>query len=537
MSVSTLCAPLTWLLLLGSPADPQPKEDDSGDPATSSDQGEPAETESPDPYAEQAPLDVETIMADASKAYLQARARLEAHPELAAEAIHDRLATVPAPGPAVRKRLLDVLAQVARPQDLPLLAAELQRAVKGARSRSEAVDVFGFWRHHLLDQGEAAAPHLQELVGDREIPEQVRGLLLADLVAVTSAKTIGNLVVLVGRGKKSLADALRRALAERAKDDPVAREALVAATDAALDTALADPPDPKELERLPALLRFRTHIGEDTPELANRLRDVAQDAEAAFGARAASVRGLGILDSRDADVALRGLASENLTGERRKTQRGEVLGWLALQGLPAQDAAELAKSLALIGDPAPRLAAFGYSAAVLPDDERWLPTALENPWPHVRQAALERVDGPCETDIVALLAKRGGASDEGGDTDRAAARSAVAALGRCGGKTAMARLERILKNTRIDMELRAEAARRLARHGGADGADAVAGVLSRRPDPAFARRLASALRKAPAATPAVDAALCGALESPGDVARAAADSLRKLHKPGDTPCE
>src|SRR5690606_30746132 len=50
-----------------------------------------------DDYVEQAPLDVETLLTGSSRAYLRARARLEEHPELAADAILDRLATVPPP--------------------------------------------------------------------------------------------------------------------------------------------------------------------------------------------------------------------------------------------------------------------------------------------------------------------------------------------------------------------------------------------------------------------------------------------------------
>ncbi|MEM6292742.1 MAG: hypothetical protein AAGA54_15825, partial [Myxococcota bacterium] len=137
---------------------------------------------------------------------------------------------------------------------------------------------------------------------------------------------------------------------------------------------------------------------------------------------------------------------------------------------------------------------------------------------------------------VAAFARRASAGGEGGDTDRAAARASVAALGRCGGPVAMRRLKAILTDANGDMELRAEAARRLAKHGGPDGAKAVISLLDARPEPALARRLASALRHAPTPTPAIDEALCAELQEPGPVARASADALRELHPDRANPC-
>ena len=161
---------------------------------------------------------------------------------------------------------------------------------------------------------------------------------------------------------------------------------------------------------------------------------------------------------------------------------------------------------------------------------------MDNPWPQVRQAAFERVQAPCTADEVDVLATRGSATGEGGDTDRAAARASVAALGRCGGPVALRRLKTILTDANGDMELRAEAARRLAKHGGPEGAKAVISLLGARPEPALARRLASALRHAPAPTPAIDEALCAELQEPGPVARASADALRDLHPHRADPC-
>ncbi len=312
---------------------------------------------------------------------------------------------------------------------------------------------------------------------------------------------------------------------------------MVAATDAALDRALGDEPDPEEVGRLPALLRFRARISaDDSGAVTTRLLDVAQDDDAGFGARAAAVRGLGALELEPAIAALESVARTQLDAQRRDTQRGEVLGWLALSGLPESRAESTTHTLALIDADAPRLAVLGYRFAPRQANYPWLAPALKNPWPQVRQAAMQRVDAPCEGEIVRVLARQGGRSDEGGDSDRAAARAAVSALGRCGGSDATRALQRLLSDASGDMELRSEAARQLTKRGGLPGAERVAKLLASGPDRAFARRLAASLRHAPATSPKIDAALCDELQTPGPVARAAADSLRALHPERIDPC-
>jgi hypothetical protein len=496
----------------------------SAAPAASSGDTEPAYLQA------QAEADVETVVTDSSKAYLHARGRLEAHPKVAALALRARLDAVPAPGPSEQRRLLGVLAQLRQPEDGARFAAALRRAVVNADPGADLLDVAHPWRTLLVEQGPVATPHLQTLIGDTALSEEVRSQLLGDWVRLLPADRAGEMVVLIGRGQPALERELRRTLAERAKRDRAARTAVVAATDAALDAALGDPPNPKEAERLPTLLRFRARIGGDDTAMAKRLVALATDDDARFGARVASIRDLGALPPEHTAEPLRTLADKALRSALEGSQRGEVLGWLALQSLPEADAAPLAEQHDLRSSDAPRLAALGFSLAPPSAAATWLPLALGNPWPQVRQAAFERVEGPCAADTVDALSTRGSSTDEGGDTDRATARAAVAALGRC---EADKPLRDILVNARGDVELRAEAARQLARLG---KPEPVVRLLRSRPEPAFARRLAAALRHAPDASEDIDATLCAYVEQGGPIARAAADTLRAHHPDVANPC-
>ena len=489
----------------------------------------PAETEPT--YAQaQADADVETIVSDSSKAYLQARGRLEAHPVVAAVALRARLDAVPAPGPSEQRRLLGVLGQLGQPEDLARFAAALRRAVVNADPGADPVEVAHPWRTLLLEQGPAATAHLQTLVGDTALPDELRAQLLTDWVGLQPADDTAELVVLVGRGQPELERELRRALADRARRDAVVRDAVIAATDAALDQALGEPPVQTEAERLPALLRFRARVGGDDPALVERLIGIARDDDARFGARVASLRGLSALPPEQTATPVGTLAEQQLEAAASGSQRGEVLGWLALQSLPEAHAAPLAVRFALQASDAPRLAALGFALAPPEQAAQWLPQALANPWPQVRQAALERVSGPCADATVEALSTTGSSTDEGGDTDRAAARAAVAALGRC---SADKPLRAILVNARGDIELRAEAARQLARLG---EVSPVVKLLNARPEPALARRLAAALRHAPATDDDMDATLCAYVERTGPVARAAAETLRVHHPDVADPC-
>ena len=484
-----------------------------------------------DPYAEQAALDAETVVTDNGKEYLQARARLVEHPKAAAEALLDRLAVVPAPGPAQRKRILDVLAELGRPELVPMFAGELRRAVVQAPSNRKAMEALERWRPLLFAQGEAAVSAVQTLVGDRDLPMQVRSNLLDDWVEMTASEDLGSLIVLVGRGQVQLRQQLQRALGRRATRDPSVRERVLAAADEAIEQTASDP---DEASRFAALLQFRAALTtESDRRFVARLRELAEDTSAPFATRVAAVRGLGHFDHEAARQALTQVARAEL--EHLDTQAGEILAWLALDALPDADAGRLAAEHGLLDDERPRLAALALRVAPLPQ-EGWLDASLENPWPQVRQAALGRVEGPCGRKGVARLREAAGPRSNGGEDDRQVARAAVQALGRCTPDEARGALEKLLKSDDVDVEQRVEAARQLVRHGGPAGIDAVAKALDGDPPRNLARRFAATLRFAPAPTPTATKALCARLDDQNEVARTARQTLTKLH-PDGAQCE
>lgn len=480
-----------------------------------------------DDYVEQAPLDVETLLTGSSRAYLRARARLEEHPELAADAILDRLATVPPPTSTDRKRLLDVLAVLGLPDHVELFAQELRRAVDRAQSYQDEAKALEQWLPLLVEQGAAAVAPLTALVAEQKLPMTARAEVLDALVEVTPTADVATLVALLGRGAVPLRQQLQRSLKRRASHDPEAAAALIAATDEALRTA--------ETPRVPALLKLRGVLSADDDHgFVVSLIALAEDDAAAFPVRVAALRALSGRGSTDAHDALQRVAERALAPEQRGTQRGELLAWLALQGLPAAKARALVEQHHLHADDAPRLAELGFEHAALPSDGSWLPTALDNPWPRVRQAALARVKGPCPSSNEKLLEQRAHLAGRKSEDDRAVARSSIQALARCG---AGDRLERLLDDADLDMELRSEAARQLARRGDDASIEAIARVLTPNVDRGFARRLASALRHMPQPTAAGDALLCEVATRSDEAGHAARESLRALHDDPRAACE
>lgn len=483
-------------------------------PASQPDPGPPAGTSLPDD-AEQAALDVESILTGESREYLDARGRLEAHPVEAAEAILDRLAAVPAPIEAERKRLLDVLAALDGDEHLSLFVDELRRSVARAQTEKEQLQQIDRWLPLITAQGNAARESLARLVGDRELSLPARGELLLALVDVTPDEELQGLVVLVGPGHRTLRGNLVRALARRVAANETHRPALLGAIDAELDRA---PP-----AQVPALVSARAALtrGSD-PAFIERLRGWALDTKTPFGVRVSALRGLARAGTRPASEALAEVARVQLSPPHRGTQAGEVLAWLALRGLPVARARSLVKDHALLRDDAPRLAEVAWSVSALAPDQSWLAASVEHPWPAVRAAALGRVQGPCPTASVKLLDER--ARPEG-DDDPAAARAAVQALGRCGAHDTLVDL---MTDDEVDIEQRTEAARQLCKRGGPAGADAVATALAKGPDRRFARRLAAALRHAPKATPTTISTLCSLAGEPNEVGQAASSSLLDL---------
>ncbi|MEM7159304.1 MAG: hypothetical protein AAF799_41080 [Myxococcota bacterium] len=508
--MSTLALALSWPLLV-APASPAQQPPST---APTEETGAPAYD-----YVEQAPLDVETLIADSSRDYLDARARLEAHPELAAEAILDRLSTVPPPTSTDRKRLLDVLAALGLPDHVEMFATELRRGVERADSSADEAKALKQWLPLLTDQGEAALPALSTLVADKKMPMSIRASLLDAMVDATPPSRVAELVVLVGRGARPLRQQLQRSLKRRGRRETEVWNALVAS----IDEALAD----AEPRRAPLLLELRGALSpDDDAFVSTTLTTIAEDSEAPFTMRVTALRSLGNRESAPAHEALVRVAETALAPESRETQRGEVLAWLALEGLPEASAKPLIERYELASDDAPRLAAIGFAWAPLPADHVWLAPALENPWPQVRQAALARVQGPCSSSTTKFLEQRAHLAGRRSEDDRAVARSTIQALGRC---TASDRLQRLLNDEDLDLELRSEAARQLARLGDDDSIEAIGRVLGRNPERAFARRLARALRHMPKPTATGDEILCDAAQRPDEAGHAARESLIKLH--------
>jgi hypothetical protein len=476
---------------------------------------EPSEEAPAAGYDEQAALDVESILTGESREYLEARARLEAHPAEAAEALLDRLAAVPAPIEAERKRLLDVLSALEGDEHLQLFVDELRRSVARAENEREVLQQIDRWLPLVTAQGAKAREPLARLVGDRELSLPARGHLLQALVDVTPGADLSGLVVLVGAGHRTLREGLVRALGRRVKAEEAHRPALLGAIDAELDRAAP--------AQVPAFVAARSTLtrGSD-PAFLERLRGWAKDPKAPFGVRVSAVRGLARTHTEPAIDALAEVASAQLSAPHRGTQAGEVLAWLALRGLPPERARRLVREHDLLADDAPRLAEVAWKVADLPADQSWLRASVQNPWPTVRSAALGRIDGPCPTASVKLLGDR--ARPEG-DDDPAAARAAVQALGRCGAHDTLVDL---MTDDDVDIEQRTEAARQLCKRGGPAGADAVAKTLAKGPDTRFARRLAAALRHAPKATPAAVATLCRLAGEESQVGQAASATLVEL---------
>jgi hypothetical protein len=484
--------------------------------------------------ASEADADLERVLHERGRPYLEARARLEAAPALAAPAVAARLRRIPAPTAAEERRLLALLSGMARPEDLEMFATQLRRDVAASHKNSpgerDELRAAGPWRAILREQGAAAVPTLTALVGDRELGADLRALLLADLVAVTPPEQLAALVALVGGGALELRLALRVALARRALASPTDRAALLAAVDAGI--ASSEPP------RKAALIGLRAGLGDgDDAAFTAQAIAWATDDTAAFVVRVAALR---VLLARAAEAAvqacLNGLAAQHLDPVRRVEQASEVLGALALQGLSVAAARALVERHDLLVAAAPRIASAAYAAALLAADGSWLAASQAHPWPEVRSAALTRVEGPCAAPMVKKLAQIADATGRKGEAEAIVAREAIAALGRCGGDAARAALVRMLDDGDQDPERRAEAGRQLVKHHGSRGAAAVAAASQRTPDVGLAIRLVRALQRSEVpAGPEVREALCAASEA-AETAAAARQAIGVLMAGEDAPC-
>ena len=466
--------------------------------------------------------DVELILSDRGRAYLDARARLEANPVLAAEAVMARLEAVPAPGPDQRNRLLNVLAALGQPEHVAMFADQLRIALIQGRP----VDL---WLELLRRQGAAAAPALLELVGDRELSNQARGDLLELLVELTARDQLGALLASVGRGAEALQDRLRRAVISRAHRNSRDAETIAASLDTALDA------DPGDERRTAQLLILRAACCQVDEGFVDRLRATVADDAQPFQVRVAAIDGLRRLELGGEELAE--LARRQAPAAGGGSQSAEILLALALDALPRGEAEALASELALVEADAPRLAELGYRYAKLGPALGWLEGSQDHAWPQVRRAALARVaeaERGCDKLVVRKLSSIAGPISRGGDEDARVGRSAVAAMGRCGGPLAFKQLRELLEDTAVAFARRAEAARQLVVYDPA-GPNYVAELLLDGRYPDLARDLASSLRRTPEPTPTVRTALCLASRGNPMVASTAYDSFAALY-PGER-CE
>jgi hypothetical protein len=483
------------------------------------DEPPPIEAPAEDYTLEQAQADVEVILVDRGKAYLDARGRLEEHAALAAQAVVARLEAVPAPGPEKRDRLLNVLAALKQPEHVAMFGEQLRVAMMQGRP-------IELWMQLLRRQGAAATAVLVGLIGDRELSNEQRGALLEALVELTDRDELGELMTMVGRGSSELQAALRRALIRRSRADAEDGRAIASGIDEDLDT------DAKDEGRFAQLLILRAACCELDPTFSARLESLTADANAAFQIRVAAIDGLG-RHGLGHDV-LTTLIREQGQAALQGSQSGEILLSLALEALPADAAALLANELTLIEAGAPRLAELGYRLAKLSPDHAWLEHSQTHAWPEVRKAALARVAeaSSCEKQIVRELARIAGPVSGGGDEDARVGRAAVGALGRCGDPLALKSLRELLDDTSVDITHRAEAARQLVEHD-PKGADYVAELLLDGRFPDLARELALALGHAPEPSELVRDALCRTSRANPMVASTAHESLSRVF-PGES---
>lgn len=468
--------------------------------------------------------------------YLQARAALAEHPQATRPLVIEKLDALDAREAALRagtrdptkteafgeidrdrSRLVALLAEMRDPADAGRFAAQLRSALREDRPADP-------WLPLLLGLGPAAVPELARLVADNELELDVRQSLLDELVSITPAEQLPALTAQLGRGQRELDRSLRRSLTRRARSSASEAAALVAA----LDATIAD--EARAADARAASVLVRATIAPE-PAWLQSLAVLASDDDAPFALRVAT---LSVLEGRGDIAQMQALARLHLAPERRSQQRSEVLATLALRALPGDAARGLVEQFKLRKARAPRLAEIAWRLAKVEAGAKWINQALTNPWPQVRIAALQRVQGPCDPAPRRTLAARAGPRSGGGDPDAAVARAAVEALGRCGDLDALTDL---LDETGIGFEQRGVVARSLIVNGGAPAMKTVAARL--RPDlpPQLAERYADALGSGEASKAPDDvlAALCRTEAAVPTAAPSARRSRRKLF--GERGCE
>lgn len=479
--------------------------------------------------------DVDTVLHDRTQAYLHARARLEAAPDVAIPVLRARLGDPLTP--AERNRVLNVLGSFQRPEDLALFAEALVAATasKEAESRgigpsrgAEAFDVvMEPWRSLILAHGSAAAATLTALVSNRELATEVRAQLLHDLVGVLELDAVIPLVDGIGRGDPTLEGELRRALAERSRRSTSDRAAL-------LEHLAATQPRETDPHRAALLLyTWASLAGLDDPAFRQFLLERCADPSTAFEVRAAALRLAREQEpSRETTAVLEQVARHSLDPSRRAEQAHEILGWLAAEGLPAERARAVADELQLATGDQPRLTQFGYEHATLAADGQWLDTALRDPWPDVKRSALSRISSPCAASVHAALERT--VTEDDGDA-LPVAQAALQAAGRCGGPQSQALVQHVLADNDAQTGLRAAAVVVLVEIDAAVALETFVARLPEEHDEEVAAVMIEALRRTPAITEDARTAVCAAVARQPRLAGMARRTLTERFGTGDCP--
>ena len=383
--------------------------------------------------------EVAVVVGEAPGDYLKARRQLEASPALAAPSIERRLADGTL-NPAKRRRLLHTLVTIQPLKASPWLRDELHAALATGQDGGPWLSLL----RRLPDQGESA---LITLVGDPKLPVAARGSLLEALVS-TSSNPAG-FVPLVGRGHRQLERTLRRLLRTRAKLDPTVRAQLLAALDAQIGRG--DVP--------PGVALLRGAIGPVEGAVQAKLIELAVAPETPFDVAVACLSVLAAPRRGSSPPGLLAFAREHLAPARRVETSSTIVGAFALAALRDDDTRALITEFDLLDAEEPRLYALALRRGALGSTGEWLADALDNPWPEVQLAAIERVGTPCDPEAVAVLARR---ADMVNDPAPTVERAAIRGLGRCG-TDAVGRLADLMSKTALPPWKRADAASQVVR--------------------------------------------------------------------------
>lgn len=499
---------------------------------------------------EHAEADLQIILEQRGKAYLQARARLESYPLLAAELIRERLLASSLP-PSERRHLLTLLASIAKEIDDDLIRQQFFADLKAAKSPSQQLVVVEPWRIILRAKGSDATDFLSELVDDQRLSETLRVHLVEDLVKNAAMNQWPELLVKFSQHSLSIRRALHRHLRKQMSqssqqkaqfiellDQQFIRHELSRQTQAELPSLRAQ----AELSSLRAhaeLLSLRASLTSASDvDFARRLANIAADPQSPFVQRVVAIRGL---EKHHHDPQVQATLTNIVSSYLQElnqivNQQQEILGWLALQSLPQAQVKELNARYRLFTAQSPRISILGFEQmdrSTLEHWESWLELSQKNVWPEVRRTALRRIAKPCSRKLSRRLAQisRGRHADK----DPHVIRESLAALGRCQNTIARRALKKILFQSDQPALLRVEAGRQLMDHYGSFGTKQVIRALATQWEPVLMVGLVRVLAKTHETSEVILDILCEAKTRP-ELAAAANETLLTLFPNDSSPC-